>query len=156
MPHDYPDSMPLADARDLLRKDVYEGVKCPLCTQHAQVYRWSLYGTAARVLIKLYRAGGVIDFVHSNTVKVAGNGGDCTRLAFWGLVEQEKARRADGGRSGFWRVTEGGESFVLNRKPIPKYAYVYNGRVLRIEGPPVTVYDALGKKFDYSELMQGG
>lgn len=93
MPPDpqFPDSMPLGEARDILRGLVEDGHTCPLCTQHAQVYRWSLYSTAAHALILFYREGGTTE------------------------------PRDDGGRSGYWRVTGRGAAFVRNEIDIPKY-----------------------------------
>jgi hypothetical protein len=105
------------------------------------------------MLIRLYQEGGTTEFIESKTVKQPGQGGDATRLAHWGLVEQESERRPDGGKSGFWRVTPLGERFLLGDATIPKYVYVYDGRALRSGGPQVSIRDALGKKFDYAELM---
>jgi len=147
--------MSLEEAREWLRERAYDGARCPCCTQYAQVYRWSLYSTAAAMLIRLYRVGGVDEFVESKTVKYPGQGGDATRLRFWELVEQEPERRPDGGRSGWWRVTEQGRLFLLGATTIQKYAYVFDGRCLRFDGPPVSIRDALGTKFEYDALMGG-
>ena len=95
-------SIPLEEAKQWLRDRIDEGARCPCCTQYAQVYRWSLYSTAAAMLIRLYRVGGTESFVESKSVKHPGQGGDATRLRFWNLVEQEPERRQDGGRSGWW------------------------------------------------------
>lgn len=156
----------LAEARDKLREEIYprdalgygqpgKGTTCPCCDQHAQVYRWALYGTAAAMLIKLWRAGGTTEYVESRSVKQRGQGGDGTRLRFWDLAEEQDGRREDGGKSGWWIVTELGEAFVLRQTSIPKYVHVYNGRRLRKFGPPVWIDDVLGKRFDYRGLMDG-
>jgi hypothetical protein len=152
----FPDDITLGQARQWLRDRIDEGARCPCCTQYAQVYRWSLYSTATAMLIRLYRVGGIESFVESKSVKLPGQGGDATRLRFWGLVEQEPERRQDGGRSGWWRVTDQGRLFVLGAITIPKYAYVFDGRCLRFDGPPVSIRDALGTRFDYSEMMGHG
>lgn len=152
---DTPFDMTLEEAKEWLRERIDDGARCPCCTQYAQVYRWSLYGGAAAMLIRLYRAGGTVSFVESKSVKYPGQGGDVTRLRLWSLVEEEPERRADGGKSGYWRVTELGEQFVHGWTTIPKYAYVFDGRLLRVDGPPVDIVDALGTKFDYNQLMQG-
>jgi hypothetical protein len=44
---------------------------------------------------------------------------------------------------------------VLNRSLVPTYAQIYDGRCLGYDGEPVSIVDALGKKFDYHELMEG-
>lgn len=151
----FPDSMPLGIARAKLAEMVEEGTTCPACTQHAQVYRWSLYSTAVRMLARLWHVGGTSEFVESKAVKAAGDGGHCSQLRHWGLVEQESERRPDGGKSGWWRVTKVGADFLQGRVTIPKYVYVYDGTCLRSDGPPVTVRECLGKKFDYDLMMAG-
>ena len=138
---------------------IYEsgGAICPTCSQHAQVYRWSLYSTAIRALTLFHTIGGTADFVHSNRLKELGHKGqgDAARLRLWGLVEREVEARADGGRSGYWRVTKLGEDFLRGRAKLPKYVYVYDGRLLRTEGPDVGIQDVLGISFDYAVMMQG-
>lgn len=154
---DFPDDMTIGEARGILRELVKGpgGHACPICTQHAQVYRWSLYASAVAMLMRMHHLGGTAEFVESKAVKVPGQGGDATRLRFWGLVEQEKERRPDGGRSGWWRVTTAGSEFVRGLRSIPKYAYTYDGRCLELGGSQVTVRDALGKSFDYDKMLRG-
>ena len=144
-------------AKQWLHARLDKGAECPVCTQHVQVYRWSLYSTAGHALILFYRLGGTTEFVHSSSLKALGHKGqgDASRLRNWGLLEEEKVRRPDGGRSGYWRVTALGEQFVKGVARVPKYAYVYNNRVLKLDGPNVSIKDVLGKKFDYAELMAG-
>lgn len=144
----------LAEARAELQAGLMEGTKCPCCDQHAQIYRWSLYSTAARMLLRMYEAGGATEFVESKRVKRTGDGGSCSHLRLWGLVEQEAERRPDGGKSGWWRVTLPGEQFLMGATTIPKYAYVYNGEVLRYDGPPRTISDVMGHPFSWHEHMQ--
>lgn len=151
-------STPLVDAQDWLRQRVDKGDRCPCCTQFSKVYRWSLYSTAAQALILFYKIGGTTEYVHVNQLKDLGykGQGDASRLRFWGLVEEEPATRPDGGRAGYWRVTQLGEQFIMNLTSIPKYVRVYDGRVLNfVPAPLITIKDALGTKFDYDHLMQG-
>jgi hypothetical protein len=149
-----PDLVTLAQARIWLREHLDEGTYCPCCGQWAKIYRWSLYGTAARLLMRFYRAGGTGAFVESKAVKGISQG-SASHLAFWQLVEHEPDRRPDGGKSGWWRVTTQGEAFLQGRLLIPKYAYVYDGNVLRHDGDPTSVYNVLGEQFDWREHMEG-
>jgi hypothetical protein len=71
----------------------------------------------------------------------------------WSLKE-ETARREDGGRSGFWRITDDGCDFLAGRLAVPKYARVYNGQVLGFTGDPVKVHD-VAPAFNLRELMKG-
>ena len=152
---DMPQTDTLSEARTELKERLDEGTRCPCCDQHAQRYRWSLYGTAAKLLIRMYQAGGTERFVETKAIKDPGMGGDASRLRHWGLAEQESERRADGGRSGWWRVTPLGQAFVLDQATIPKYAWVYNGTCERWGGEPVTIREALGSRFRYDEIVGG-
>ncbi len=149
----FQDGMTLAAARDILRELVYEGHKCPLCTQMAKVYRRKINSTMARTLIKIYEAGGTTSFVH--TASLPGDTHEASQLSWWGLIEEEKVVRPDGGKAGRWRVTAKGEGFVRARIRVPTYALIYDGRVLELDGPGASIVTALGKRFNYYELMAG-
>lgn len=145
--------MTLLAAQEELRKLVWDGQKCPCCTQLAKVYKRKLNSGMARSLIVMYRAAR-LDWQHVPTT-VGRKSAEEGKLAHWGLVEEEKERRSDGGRAGFWRVTLTGEQFVLGHHAVPKYAHIYDGRCLKLSEGPVTIRAALGSKFNYDELMQG-
>jgi hypothetical protein len=148
----FSDTMTLAAARAQLRELVYEGARCPCCTQLAKVYPRVIYSTMARELIRCYRAAGT-DWFHVPTV-IGHNGGDLLKTRYWGLMEEETdIRRDDGGRAGYWRITALGEAFLRRELLVPKRAYVYDGRRLKLDGPDVTIVDCLGKRFNYNELM---
>jgi hypothetical protein len=83
-------------------------------------------------------------------------GGDAVKLRFWELLEREKSERDDGSdRVGRYRITDLGEKFVEGGVAVPKYAYTYNQLLLRMSEQTITIQQALGKKFNYSELMRG-
>lgn len=149
----FTEQMTLREARDILRELVYEGHKCPLCTQMAKVYRRRINSTMARTLIKIYREGGTTSFVH--TASLPGDTHEASQLSWWGLIEEEKAVRPDGGKAGRWRVTGRGELFVKGRIRVPTYALIYDGRVLGLDGPGASIVTALGRRFNYYELMAG-
>ena len=145
---------PLAQLRAWLLSKADVGAECPLCHQHVQVYRRKINSGMARSLILMYRAGG-LEFIHLPTT-IGARSREEGKLAYWGLVEEEKVRRPDGGRAGYWRVTELGELFLREQIKVPKYARVYNGRALSLDlTERVSIKDALGTKFDYSDLMAG-
>jgi hypothetical protein len=102
----------------------------------------------------VYRAAGT-GWAHVPSVhpSLAGNGGDLSKLRYWGLVVEFDATRDDGGRPGLWRITDLGERFVLGRVTVPSHAVVFLARLLRLDGDDMTVRDALGERFDYDELM---
>jgi len=150
------DSTTLGAARDWLREQVDDGVECPCCTQLAKVYRRKVLAAAAIALIQVYRRVGT-EWVHipSLSSKIAATGGTWALMAHWQLIEEATEKRDDGGRAGWWRITPYGERFVRNTLSIPKYARVYDGRLLSLVGEQVTIVDALGTKFDYRDLMEG-
>lgn len=144
----------LQQVQNWLRQHADTGVDCPACTQRVQVYRRKVTSGMARALIDIYRAGA-LDWIHVPSI-LTGQRADEGKLAYWGLIEEEKIKRPDGGRAGYWRVTPRGELFLRGQLSIPKYARVYNGRVLGFDSTEmVTIKDALGTKFDYTELMAG-
>lgn len=156
----FADDMPLAEARALLRTLVADGCICPCCTQNAQVYSRPLHAGMARQLLTIYRTVGT-DWAYLPDVLAAlarsgAGSGDVAKLRYWGLLEQQEGVRDDGSnRTGHWRVTLAGREWVLGRTTVPQRALVYNRKLLRLTGDPITIRDALGKKFNYDELMAG-
>lgn len=152
------DSMTLKDARDELRKRVQHGHECPCCKQFAKVYKRRLNHVPAAALIALYREAGR-EFAHLPTIvkrrlpQFANQGGYTVLSAHWKLIEEERASRPDGGRTGYWRVTTLGEDFILRRASVPSHAELYDDRLLKFYGDPAMIEDCLGKRFNYAELM---
>jgi hypothetical protein len=144
----------LREARDFVQARLVEGVRCPCCTQFAKVYKRKLNSGQAWALILVYRRVGR-EWCHITQVdpSLAGNGGDISKLRYWGLVEEADERREDGGRAGWWRVTGRGERFVLGQIRLPKYVRLYDSQPYGLYGDSISIRDALGSRFDYNELM---
>lgn len=153
-----PAEVTLAEAQAWLRARIDDGERCPCCTQRAQVYRRKINSGMARAFIQFYRAYGT-DWGHKPTA-LKGLGAaarDESLLRYWDLWVEADEPREDGGRAGWWQVTERGEQFVLGYTRVPKYARIYDSRLLRFDTEEfVTIKDALGDRFDYDELMRGG
>lgn len=151
------ESATLGDARRWLASKLREGARCPCCKQLAKVYRRPLNASMTAVLVSAYGRHGD-DWYHNSTLirearlKV---GHDSTGARYWGLIEEESVRRVDGGRSGWWRLTELGQQFARGEVTVPKYALLYDNEVLRLEGEAISVAESLGEKFDYEVLMSG-
>lgn len=150
--HPFKGNMTLREAQDVLRPLTTDGHKCPLCTQFAKVYKRKIHAGMVRTLIAMYRKGG-LGWVYLPDVKQKSR--DSTGMAWWDLIEEEKALRPDGGRVGWWRLTSLGEEFVLDRRTVRKYAHIYDGRWLSFSGDMVGIRDCLGTQFNYEELMAG-
>jgi len=137
----------LGAAKQWLRERVENGEKCPCCGQFAKVYKRKINSGMARALISMYRSQG-LGWFHLPSVRTW-TSRDEAALAYWGLIEQ-------GGPDtpvGTWRVTELGELFVREKTRVYKYARIYDGRCLGLQGDLVGIKEALGDKFDYAELM---
>lgn len=148
------DELTVAEARELLRPLAQDGGHhCPLCRQLAKVYRRKIHTTMARALIRAYRHNGRAMAYLPDTLTHRENA-DWAKLVYWGLIEAEVDVRGDGSvRTGKWRVTDAGEHWIWRETWVPKYADIYDGRLLRLVGEPVSIIDALGARFDYGELM---
>lgn len=148
------DDMTLKNARAQLRQLVEpKGHPCPCCRQLAKVYRRRINAGMARTAITMYRHGAADAFVH--TPSLPGDTHEASQLAWWGLVEEERALRPDGGRAGWWRLSTRGVAYVRGEVALPRYARVYDHRLLGHAGEPLTIRDALGARFDYTALMAG-
>jgi hypothetical protein len=146
----------LGEVRDWLRGKVEKGVHCPACEQFAKVYRRRIYAGMVRALVLMYREGdfGRRLYVHVPSIDPA-RGGDVAKLEFWGLIEEERVVRVDGGRAGYWRVTVRGEDWLARKTVVARYARIYDGRLLSLTGVATTVDDALGSGFRLDDLMDG-
>lgn len=141
----------LEEAKAWLRARVEEGAQCPCCNQLAKIYKRKINSTMARALITLYRVNATDEYIH--TADLPGDTHEMSQLVWWGLIEEERVRREDGGRAGHWRITTKGGMFVHGDLLVLKYARVYDGRCLGLVGEPVDIKQCLGSKFDYGELM---
>ena len=147
---------PLGAAQDWLLRRLQSGhgEKCPLCDQTAKIYRRRINNRQARAIVILYRSHRK-SWGHVPTLDptLSGDGGMIAFLRYWGLVEELQEKRPDGGRAGFWRVTDLGEQFVLGRVSVPKYALIYNTQCLGLEGEGVMLDDCFSQRFDFDQLM---
>jgi hypothetical protein len=155
--------------REWVHARLDDGVQCPTCCQHAQRYYRRINSGVARWLIVLVslsprhqptwtatrdvirRAASLKTFGSS-----LGSGEAPSLLPFWGLIETRPNTDKDKKHSGMWRPTACGYDFVEGKITVPRVAVVYNNTLERLEGEPVSIRQALGKKFSYDELMAGG
>jgi hypothetical protein len=149
--------MPLYKARELLFKHIDEGVECPCCKKWAQRYIRKVDSLMARYLISLYEA-------HRRTKKTwvkflevtKGNThGTYYYSRHWGLSETQNESTEKRRGTGLWRLTNKGRDFVLGKISIPKLARIYRNEADWFSPEEIHIRDALGKEFNYKELMQG-
>lgn len=164
----------LAQAKDFLRVRAKKGAYCPCCKQYVKVYKRVLGSQMARWLIWLVRTwtqqqAGIRSPISGRLFRLEENhpwidvkqspvrGGDYAKLVHWNLVEH-KANTGDASKrdSGLWRPTHAGIRFVHNQLLVPSHVLLYDNKLLNWKDDSITqinIIDALGKKFDYSELM---
>lgn len=139
----------LAQARKWLGDRLDKGETCPCCDQFAKIYKRAITKNMANILTVLPTRdaeGEPVWFKGSEAVK--DNSGDLAKLRYWGLIEEEKERRPDGGRSGWWRVTPLGRKFLMGKVTVSKYAVLYNGKLIDFEGAQVNIRELLPFRFD--------
>lgn len=148
--------MALAEARALtMQRALHEKEpRCPCCGQMAKVYRRTINAGMAQSLIAMWRAAGTDWQYVPETVGARSR--EEGKLVWWSFVEPKPGAREDGSRhTGWWRLTEDGAEFALQRARTQKYAIVYANRCLALEGHYVDIVDCLGEKFDYRRLLAG-
>lgn len=149
------DTVPIHRARRHIALGMVEGSDCPVCGQHAQLYRRRISATVARQLIMVYRAVGTDVFATRDHV---GGGGDFAKLAHFGLIAEQPARRQDGGRAGRWRITKDGAAFIEGRARVPEYVLIYDGQRIGYDGDTVGISTVLGDGdgFDLRDVQADG
>ena len=148
------------DSLDITRKKVFDALGsgcafiCPCCGQHVQCYRRKLNSGQARSLIWMWKAGGT-EYIHLPTT-IPLRSREEGKLRYWGLVEELQEKRPDGGRAGWWRLTRLGEEFVRRQVSVASHIWTYADRCLGLDRTStITIIEALGKQFNYDELMAG-
>lgn len=130
------------------------GSACPCCDQHVQVYRRNIYQRMGKVLLWLVdefeRTGEWVKLKDGPLFR----GGDNAKLAYWGLVQTRARRETEHNKrsSGEWMPTGLGLSFAKQRVRIPKYAYIYNGKVVGYSEEMASISECLDGDFNYEDL----
>lgn len=139
-----------------------EGDHCPNCLQWAKRYRRPLTSAMAYGLVlvgnELVRKKEewlhVENFLKNYPGIPSSIRGDFAKLVHWRLVEKAWGKRPDGSsRNGFYRVTARGYDFIHGRIAVESHAILYNGECQGLTGQHVHIKQALGKEFDYNEIM---
>jgi len=148
-----------------------EGSDCLCCTRYAQRQRRTLGCGPARWLMEIVYLSDKGQPIHTGTVlkNLKGNnisGSDATSvLPLYGMIEAAANPNASKNppppsatglakarTSGFWKPTSLGRDFVFDKVKVPAKVITCLGNPEAFEGEPVTIREALGKKFNYDEL----
>lgn len=152
----------LEESKQYLRDNWKQGVDCPCCNQRVQLYDYKLFSSSALALIVLYRLSKQDinqPYFHAREFAYGVNGeGRATHytdMKFWGLIEKMPNDDPKKKSSGFWRITDQGRLFVEGKIKVPSRILVFNNKFYGYtdKSELISIRDALGNHFDYSELM---
>lgn len=151
----------LKDAKKWLRDRLLIGATCPCCNRYARKYKTPLNSAMAHVLIQMARHSDPGEWIHVENMLV--DIGDKTKgvhgkMKHWGLIRQQLNTGEPGkNKNGYWQLTRDGLDFVAGRLLVKRWVYLYNDTTYGwcAEDDLVSIRDALGKKFNYEELMNG-
>jgi len=124
---------------------------CQCCGAKIKVWKKPLIGIAIVELIKLYNL--YISTNHPVHIsQFSKQRSNFYTLRYWGLIVG--SAKVEGKRTaGLWRPTEKGIDFIQNRISIPSHAITKNNVLIKLTGDKKNVIEALGKKFNYDELI---
>mgnify|MGYP000306415011 CR=1 FL=1 len=147
----------LEEAKQHLRENWIEGTECPCCGQFVKKYKTNLNSSMVYALILIAKAPDGWLHVEDHFVdigcKLKGVHG---KLKHWGLIRQKpNDDQPEKNKTGYWRITQKGRDFVNNIVTVPQYVWLFNNKQYGFSENHVTIQQALGKKFNYEELMNG-
>lgn len=140
--------------QELLDPD--KGYYCPHCGSYCKRYRRKLNANMAITMIAMYRKKKFGFIKVEEFMRVSGytRSGDFPYLVHWGLLEKMDGKREDGSNHhGFYKLTDKGREFVMHRISVQQTMIIFNGTVEGFDGPEISIDQALGKKFNYREIM---
>jgi xanthine/CO dehydrogenase XdhC/CoxF family maturation factor len=147
-----------ATSVETLRERSKGGHTCDCCGGRVKVYRRKLNSGMAATLIWLVVHRGT-EWTHTSLLpRFSAQSNEISKLMFWRLVDNQPNLDSAKKTSGVWRATDEGVLFVQRRDSrVPSHVFVRSpgNSLLGFESDTVTAREALGKKFDYAELMAG-
>lgn len=126
-----------------------KGGKCPVCGQFVKFYKRKLYKSPLQALKNLYDYEG--RWLHVNSFD---RNACISLLKYWDLAT-EKLNSDEKKNSGMWKITSKGVKFINNEISIPKYAYIYNSKLLKYSDEHVYIDQLNSKNFNYAKMMSG-
>jgi len=145
----------LAEAREYVDNGREEGVFCPCCKRFVKTYKRKLNSGMGVTLIRIYKHSltwiHVIDFLREHNFH---DSRDWTRLKHWGFLEESGDTPENGTKkSGLWKITPKGILFVTAQISCSKYIVLSEDELVNYDGEQISIIDALGSHFNYTELM---
>ena len=137
-------------------KDYDKGFICDCCGAYCKRYTRSFNGNMAMALVLLYKFNmngfvKVEDFLIKNGQKRCG---DFSYLVHYRFLEKQSGKRDDGSkRNGYYRLTALGIMFVEGKIKASEKFLILNNKFEGFAGEEIDIRKALGKKFNFDELM---
>lgn len=133
-----------------------DGYRCECCGGFVKKYTRSFNSNMSLALLCLYKhhPNGYVHVEKLLQEKGYQRCGDFSYLKHYRLIEQLTEDRADGSnRNGYYKLTSLGIMFVEGKEKVKKNFIMFKGKCEGFEGEEITIQQALGKKFNYNELM---
>ena len=154
----------LEEAKEKLfnEAETKEGGICPCCDRFTKIYTRKFNKAMAESLVWLFSetVRGAVDkygytSIGDNAPRyVIRNGGSLASCRWWGFVEKKENSDEKKHSSGTWRITVKGKAFVRGDITIASHIKTYNTENIKsIEDNQTTIQQALGRPFNYKELM---
>jgi hypothetical protein len=132
-----------------------KGGNCPCCYRWGKINGYQITSTQARGMIWMlqnFPEGDWVDLGKAPPWILRSK--SMSTLQHWGLLESKtKGMDEDKRGSGLWRLTPQGYGFIYRQILMPKFAFVFNNKLIKYSKEQVDVIQVLGKKFSYEELM---
>lgn len=149
--------------KERLREGLEDGIECEVCGQFAKEYRRAINANMS-IFMRSLVVASIVDqnkggdgWIHHSDLQYTGR--DYTMVAHWGLAQTNRMERDDDGKkkkktTGMWKPTKEGIEFVKGSHKVRSHIFMYNGSCREdTEAPLVSIYDALGKTFTFSDLF---
>lgn len=132
------------------------GYVCSCCGQYVKEYTRSFNCNMALLLIRLYKHQKT-GWVHIEKF-LAENGysrcGDFSYMTHYKLLQKLNEDRPDGSsRNGYYKLTGTAIMFIEGKLTVAAKFKMFNSKFMGFEGEQIDIKTALGKRFDYQELM---
>lgn len=159
------DSLERAIEQMIIEADTVDGGICPCCTQIVKTYVRKFSSTMALTVIWLYKMeeagklppGAYIHIGKNAPRRIVRTGGTPSQCGWWGLIEAQRNEDDPTKKNiGFWRLTDRGRDFAKGLTTIESHCQhgpLVPGGVVLLDDAYVTIVEALGEHFDYSEMM---
>ncbi len=150
-----------AKARMMLEAQRSQGTHCPCCTKFVKVHHRKFNSGMAVTMIYTYPwfRSHPLEWLQLGRFLIRNFNfwpSDYGKLVWWGMLEKhpDPPKKSGAKSSGLYRMTSKGFAFTRREILVPSHVHEYKSVVQSFDGDEINIRGALGRKFDYGELMQ--